>query len=66
MENLSFTIDHACTLVGVGRTKLYEALDTGKLPAKKWGKRTLILKADLEQYLSKLDAYKPETEVHNG
>ena len=63
---LSYTIDEACTLIGVGRTKLYEVLDSGELPAKKWGKHTLILKADLERFLLKLDAYKSETGANNG
>lgn len=66
MNNLSFTIEQACALTGVGKTKLYEVLDSGELPAKKWGKRTLILKTDLEKFLSKLDAYKTETAVQNG
>lgn len=57
MTNLSYTIDEACALIGVGRTKLYEALDSGELPAKKWGKRTLILKADLKSFLETLKAY---------
>lgn len=66
MKNLSLTIDQACALTGVGRTKLYEALDSRELPAKKWGKRTIILKADLEKFLSNLDAYKAESAVQNG
>lgn len=63
---LSYTIDEACALIGVGRTKLYEVLDSGKLPARKWGKRTLILRNDLEKFVSNLDAYKADKETHNG
>lgn len=66
MKNLTFTIDEACSLIGVGRTKLYEALDSGELPARKWGKRTLILKIDLENFLEKLEAYPTRGEVKNG
>lgn len=54
---LSYTVEEACAIIGVGKTKIYEALDSGKLPAKKWGKRTLILRADIQQYLSNLEAY---------
>lgn len=59
-SQLSFTIEEACTVTGIGRTKLYEVLDSGKLPAKKLGKRTLILKTDLMVFLSSLEAYSPQ------
>lgn len=57
---ISMTIDEACAATGIGRTKLYEVLDSGVLPAKKWGKRTLILKADLQKFLTSLEAYAPQ------
>ncbi len=57
---ISMTIDDACTATGIGRTKLYEVLDSGALPAKKWGKRTLILRADLQKFLASLEAYAPQ------
>lgn len=57
---LSFTVEEACAVIGIGRTKLYEVLDSGELPAKKWGKRTLILKADLTAFLASLEAYIPQ------
>lgn len=56
-QQLSYTIDEACGLIGVGRTKFYEVLDSGELPAKKWGKRTLILKSDLEKFMTNLEPY---------
>jgi excisionase family DNA binding protein len=58
MKKISFTVKQTCALIGVGKTKLYEILGSGELPAKKCGNRTLILKADLEKFLSNLDAYK--------
>ncbi|MAQ70726.1 MAG: hypothetical protein CL565_00885 [Alphaproteobacteria bacterium] len=66
MKNkLSLTLDEACTAISCGKTKIYEFLDTGKLPAKKLGRRTIILKSDLEKFLSTLDAYKAELGGHN-
>ena len=56
---ISYTIEQACAVTGIGRTKLYEVLDSRQLPAKKWGKRTLILKADLMKFLASLEAYSP-------
>lgn len=54
---LSFSIKEACSLTGVGQTKLYEAINQGLLPAKKYGRRTIILKNDLEEFLSNLESF---------
>ena len=57
---LSFSIEEVSAATGLGRTKIYEAIGAGALPAKKWGKRTLILKADLEAFLSSLECYRAQ------
>ena len=54
IEKHALTIPEACTFSGIGKTKLYEAIASGKLRARKAGKRTLILKDDLRDYLSSL------------
>ena len=54
---LSLSIEEVCSATGLGRTKLYEAINKGLLPAKKYGKRTIILKNDLEGFLSDLESY---------
>jgi excisionase family DNA binding protein len=51
-EGLS--ISEACEISGVGRTKLYEFMKTRRLPAKKIGSRTIILRADLFKFLASL------------
>ena len=53
-EKHGLTIHEACTYSGIGKTKLYEAINSGKLKARKAGKRTLILSDDLRDYLSSL------------
>lgn len=63
---ISFTIEEVCAATGLGRTKVYEAIGTGVLPAKKWGKRTLVLKSDLESFLCGLTDYTCNTEAHRG
>ena len=45
---LSLSIEEVKKATGFGRTKIYEAINEGRLPAKKYGKRTIILKSDLE------------------
>ncbi|MHC2584185.1 helix-turn-helix domain-containing protein [Bradyrhizobium diazoefficiens] len=51
-EGLS--ISEACAMAGIGRTKVYEAIATGSLKARKCGKRTLILRDDLRRFLASL------------
>lgn len=57
---LSFSIEEAREVTGIGRTKLYEAINSGALTARKFGKRTVILKGDLEAFLSNLEAIPPK------
>lgn len=57
---LSLSIDEASEATGFGRTKLYQAINTGELRARKFGKRTIILKNDLEAFLSSLQPYSNE------
>lgn len=51
-EGLS--IFEACAVAGIGRTKLYYAIQTGELIARKFGKRRIILRDDLRQFLTSL------------
>ena len=42
-EKLAFSVDEACTLSGLGRSYLYEAIKAGRLATRKAGSRTLVL-----------------------
>ena len=48
------TLYDASIVSGIGRTKLYEAIANGELKARKFGARTIILRADLLVFLSSL------------
>lgn len=41
------------------RTFLYEQINSGALRARKRGRKTMVLRQDLEQWLASLPAYKP-------
>jgi hypothetical protein len=53
-EPVAYGIDQAVQATGIGRTGLYEAIRSGQLRARKYGKRTLILAPDLGAFLSSL------------
>ena len=54
MAKLAYTIDEAVKAGAGGRTKIYEAIKSGALKAKKRGARTVILTDDLTRYLESL------------
>lgn len=60
MTPVMVTIPEAVRLSGLSRTRVYSALSTKALPARKAGRRTLILFADLQAYLASLPAYRTE------
>ena len=49
---LSYTIDEAAALIGIGRTTLYGLIGKGDLPIVKIGKRTLVRHDDLTRLLT--------------
>ena len=53
-DKLAYSIDESCEIAGVGRTYIYTAIAAGDLTARKAGRRTLILRSDLEAWLAGL------------
>ncbi len=54
MEKLAYSIKEAVAAGAGSRTKLYESIAAGKLIARKNGRNTVILAADLAEYLESL------------
>ncbi len=59
-EGAALSITEACSVARMGRTRLYELLRTGELIGRKNGKRTLILRSDLQRWLESLPAIEPK------
>ena len=55
-SKLAFSVADCVVLADVCRDHIYDAIREGRLRARKAGRRTLILKSDLEDYLGKLPA----------
>ncbi len=54
MEKLAYSIREAVAAGAGSRTKLYESIAAGTLRARKRGRSTVILAADLSEYLENL------------
>jgi excisionase family DNA binding protein len=55
---LALGILDAARAAGVGRSTIYEHINRGALKARKAGRRTLILRADLQAWLASFPAVK--------
>ena len=53
---LALSVAEAAQAAGIGRTMLYNAINRGELPMRKLGKRSLILRSELEGWLQKMPA----------
>jgi excisionase family DNA binding protein len=49
-----FSVAQVMTRIGIGRDKVYGLIREGHLPAKKIGRRTIIVASDLEAFLREL------------
>lgn len=56
---LAYTVAEACAAARVGRTVLYELIRDGKLPARKCGRRTVVLADDLRRWVESLPPIQP-------
>jgi excisionase family DNA binding protein len=50
----AFRIPEVCKATGLCRTTIYAAIKSGDLLARKYGRATVILAADLDRFLSEL------------
>jgi len=55
-EKLGYSPEEAAAVSGIGRTRIFSAIGSGELLARKFGRRTVILRKDLEAFLHGLPA----------
>jgi excisionase family DNA binding protein len=61
-SSLAFSIAEASAQSNIGRTAIYEMINTGRLIARKRGRRTLILADDLRRCLELLPRIKTKSD----
>ena len=54
IEPEALSIAQACAVTGVGKTKLYELIDSRTLKTRRLGRRRLVLRRDLQEFLETL------------
>lgn len=57
MTTLLLSIDEAAKALSIGKTKLYSELSLGHIAAIKIGKRSLITRESLDNYIANLETY---------
>jgi hypothetical protein len=50
----AFTVAQFCHRYQIGRTRFYEEVNSGRLPLRKLGRKTLVTKTDAENWLLSL------------
>ena len=53
-ESSTVSIAQAARMIGIGRSTLYAIIKDGQLPVRKLGKRSLILREDLDRFIATL------------
>ena len=51
IERAALSVDEAFNYIGIGRVHLYRLMDEGAIPSFHIGRRRLILREDLDQFL---------------
>jgi excisionase family DNA binding protein len=59
-SRLTYTVEEAADLIGVGRSAAYAAVRAGEIPSVRVGRRLLVPKCALERMLGISDDERPE------
>lgn len=51
MQPQFFSVRDACTILGIGKTKLYDLLDSGQLRSQRMGRKRLIERPSIESLI---------------
>jgi excisionase family DNA binding protein len=60
-DKLTYSVEEAAKLLGIGRNLCYEKVRTGEIPALKIGRRILVPKVALDKLLSEIRPLDPKS-----
>ncbi|MBK9585763.1 MAG: helix-turn-helix domain-containing protein [Alphaproteobacteria bacterium] len=67
MQSELLTVMEFCQAVNLGKTSVYKLINEGKISAVKLGKKTLIPRSVVHEFIASLPAYHaPDTKVNSG
>jgi excisionase family DNA binding protein len=68
MEKALYTIEQSMAYSGLGKTSIYDALASGRLRGRKFGRRTLIEAESLRALVASLPTanFKPKRKAHEN
>jgi excisionase family DNA binding protein len=58
-DSAALSIAQTARFLGIGRSTLYVIIKEGHLPVRKLGRRTLVMRADLERFVATLPQANP-------
>ncbi len=61
INKIAYSIKSAQKAVSIGNNSIYDELNSGRLKAKKYGKRTLIPAENLKEWVDNLEDYGANT-----
>ena len=53
---LTYTVDEVAEILGISRSATYECIARGEIPAKRLGRRVVVVRSALEAFLAQPDA----------
>jgi hypothetical protein len=65
-SKIALSISQVAALSGLGRTLIFQEIKAGRLIARKCGRRTIVLSADLQLWLEALPRNAPRVQAANG
>lgn len=60
-QKMAYSIKEVVTLFGIGRSSIYREISEGRLRVIKLGKRSLVLRTDLDEWMKKLPGSRPDS-----
>lgn len=56
MDRLTYSVDEVAKLLGIGRNSAYRAVQTGELPSLRIGRRVVVPRRALEEWLTERES----------